>query len=87
MKEIIILLKENIGEMICNHSEWIIFSLDILKVRTVKEKNIMELSNLKLLLFERPHKEMKRQGLRKEKISAIRMYDNDLGSKYLFLTI
>lgn len=38
MKKIIILLKENIGEMICNHSEWIIFSLDILKVWTVKEK-------------------------------------------------
>lgn len=63
------------------------FFIRYFKSMNCKRKNIMELSNLKLLLFERPHKEVKRQGLRKEKISVIRMYNNDLGSKYLNTTI
>ena len=47
----------------------------------------MELSNSKLLFFESLLKEMKRQRLGKKNISAIHMYDNDLGSKYVMLPI
>ena len=47
----------------------------------------MKSSNLKVLFFKSPLKEIKRQRLGKENISAKYMYDNDLGSKYAMLLI
>ena len=52
-----------------------------------RKKKLMESSNLKLLFFKSLLKEMKRQRLGKKTISAIHMYDNDLGSKYAMLLI